>query len=171
MEATFARDRHTSSPEPLEELERDLDTPDGVPLAIPSFILKNPSGVTDSGLITAEVQLPVGAAARVEDTLVSAPQKLALAALLTFQHSVRVLRLHDTAISAAMTDVPALRHYYNSRQKSSSLSGTDLAPQDSSEGTSKSKDGRKQTRKQRCKTSMRRSSKLRIRSMKRWRSW
>ncbi|PWY97286.1 voltage-gated potassium channel [Testicularia cyperi] len=51
---------------------------------------------------------------RVEDTLVSQPQKVAHAALVAFQHSVKLLHLNEASISQAMVSVPALRQYYTS---------------------------------------------------------
>lgn len=84
-------------------------------LTVPPFLVEQHTEPEDS-ILTTHIHLPLIAAARVEDTLVSTPQKLALAALQTFQHSVRVMELHESTISQAMTDVPALRHYYNSRQ-------------------------------------------------------
>lgn len=65
---------------------------------------------------THKIHLRANTASRMEETLVSNPQKLALAALQTFQHSVRILQLQDHTISQAMCDIPALRHYYNSHQ-------------------------------------------------------
>ncbi|CDW97090.1 hypothetical protein [Sporisorium scitamineum] len=108
VEACIETSARTSSPEPLERFP--APTPD---LALPSLHLSTPS---DDALLHKHFPLPPHAAARVEDTLVSTPQKLALAALQTFQHSVRVLQLNETSISQAMTDVPALRNYYNMRQ-------------------------------------------------------
>lgn len=59
-----------------------------------------------------------------ENTLVSQPQKLAHAALVTYQNSVQVLRLHEQQIMKTMVEVPALKNYYNARQKTNSLTKT-----------------------------------------------
>ena len=93
----------TSTPEPIESKEGS-----GIKFTIPSAPLTSDE--------IAGVRLPATTEARMEETLVSTPQKLALAALQTFQHSVRLLQLHDHTISQAMCEIPALRHYYNSRQ-------------------------------------------------------
>ncbi|CBQ72816.1 related to TOK1-Voltage-gated, outward-rectifying K+ channel protein of the plasma membrane [Sporisorium reilianum SRZ2] len=117
MEACIEPPARTASPEPLERTpatEADL--------ALPSLHLEISS---DQGLLHTHFDLPAHAAARVEDTLVSTPQKLALAALQTFQHSVRVLQLYETSISQAMSDVPALRNYYNLRQQKDAAAGQD----------------------------------------------
>ncbi|SPO26937.1 related to TOK1 - Voltage-gated, outward-rectifying K+ channel protein of the plasma membrane [Ustilago trichophora] len=114
MEACIEKSALTGSPSRVEQetMDSTLTSPH---LAIPSFLLER-TDATGESLLTTQMQLPQHAAAKVEDTLVSTPQKLALAALQTFQHSVRVLQLNELTISQAMTDVPALRHYYNSRQ-------------------------------------------------------
>ncbi|SPC67630.1 related to TOK1 - Voltage-gated, outward-rectifying K+ channel protein of the plasma membrane [Ustilago sp. UG-2017b] len=93
----------TSTPEPIESKEGS-----GIKFTIPSAPLTSDE--------IAGVRLPATTEARMEETLVSTPQKLAFAALQTFQHSVRLLQLHDHTISQAMCEIPALRHYYNSRQ-------------------------------------------------------
>ncbi len=111
-------DRQTSSPEALEPII--LDAVES--LDMPSYMLEPSSGADVITFASGEVTLPAGSAARMEDTLVSTPQKLALAALQTFQHSVRVMQLNESTISQAMTDVPALRNYYNSRQRTVSVS-------------------------------------------------
>ncbi|GAC94432.1 potassium channel [Pseudozyma hubeiensis SY62] len=126
MEACLEGMRRSGSPEPLEESEpaHGSDFP----------ALHDDDDITNKHLHHdgQQLTLPPNAAARMEDTLVNTPQKLALAALQTFQHSVRVLHLHEQLISQAMKDVPALRHYYNSRQASSSAnspsSSTDTQP-------------------------------------------
>lgn len=102
--------RQSSSAESHTPTEADLEA--GATIRIPSFSLELPS-VSDN---TFEVHLPANAAARVEDALVSTPQKLALAALQTFNHSVRVMQLREPMIVKTMTEMPALRQYYNSRQ-------------------------------------------------------
>ncbi|KAJ9480369.1 Outward-rectifier potassium channel TOK1 [Pseudozyma hubeiensis] len=125
MEACLEGVHRSGSPEPLEEsdLGRAPDSPS----------LHDDSSNEHLHYDGQQLTLPPNAAARMEDTLVNTPQKLALAALQTFQHSVRVLHLHEPLISQAMKDVPALRHYYNSRQASSSShtpsSSTDTQPQ------------------------------------------
>ncbi|EST04837.1 Two pore domain potassium channel domain protein [Kalmanozyma brasiliensis GHG001] len=108
MEACIEGAARSGSPEAMHES------------ALPR--IDEPSSMDD--LSHPHLLLPPHAAARMEDALVSTPQKLALAALQTFQHSVQVLHLHETSISQAMADIPALRHYYNSRQPPSSTSAT-----------------------------------------------
>ncbi len=111
-------DRQVSSPGALEPIILDAtESP-----SMPSFMLGPSTGADVITFASGEVSLPAGSAARMEDTLVSTPQKLALAALQTFQHSVRVMQLNESTISQAMTDVPALRNYYNSRQRTASVS-------------------------------------------------
>ncbi|TKY86272.1 hypothetical protein EX895_005097 [Sporisorium graminicola] len=123
MEACIESSARTASPEPLDRARPDA--------ALPSVHLEIP---TNDGFLHTHFPIPQHAAARVEDALVSTPQKLALAALQTFQHSVRLLQLNDAAIAQAMTDIPALRHYYNLRQQpeSTATSGqeTEAALQD-----------------------------------------
>ncbi|SPO27288.1 related to TOK1 - Voltage-gated, outward-rectifying K+ channel protein of the plasma membrane [Ustilago trichophora] len=121
MEACIERSALTGSPCPVEQETLD-STPTSPHISIPSFPLERTSSTGES-LLTTQIQIPQHAAAKVEDTLVSTPQKVALAALQTFQHSVRVLQLNESIISQAMTDVPALRHYYNSRQPPKERSG------------------------------------------------
>lgn len=116
MDACIERGHQSRSSEALNEA---LDTTQR--LALPSFHLDSTADHAGKNMGEHHFSLPAHAAARMEDALVGTPQKLALAALQTFQHSVRVLELHDTLISQAMTDIPALRHYYNSRQQSTKL--------------------------------------------------
>lgn len=104
MEACIEGVARSTSPSPVDE------SPSSPHLVFPSVHLDTDD---DPHLL-----IPAHTAARVEDALVSTPQKLALAALQTFQHSVRVLQLHETSISQAMAEIPALRHYYISRQPS-----------------------------------------------------
>ncbi|SNX85403.1 related to TOK1 - Voltage-gated, outward-rectifying K+ channel protein of the plasma membrane [Melanopsichium pennsylvanicum] len=117
MEARVEPSARTDSPSPIELEEFSNPSPVQEAFAISPFELEATNiEESDTGTLFSNIRLSLSAAAKVENTLVSTPQKLALAALQTFQHSIRVLLLHETAISQAMTDVPALRHYYNSRQ-------------------------------------------------------
>lgn len=102
------------------ELSPTKEPKEPLTITIPSSILVDPTSDSGSSTLSPELQISRGTAAQVENTLVSVPQKLALAALQTFQSSVQVLQLNESLISQAMTEVPALRHYYNSRQQSSS---------------------------------------------------
>ncbi len=113
MEACIEGAARSTSPEPFDE------PPSSPHLPFPSIHLDTDTDPPHHLL------LPAHTAARVEDALVSTPQKLALAALQTFQHSVRVLQLHETSISQAMAEIPALRHYYNSRQPTATVEKVD----------------------------------------------
>ena len=121
MEACIERSARTSSP---ASLEQPIST-DFAPA--PSLLETAPQ---PDQTLHSHFSLPPTAAARVEDALVSTPQKLALAALQTFQHSVRVLQLHEPSISQTMADVPALRHYYNLRQSCQNDTDPEAALQD-----------------------------------------
>ena len=129
--------RKKSTEKAANSKSTEVDTPDveaAPKISIPSFLVEATDSTGEDVFLTTRVSFPAQAAARVEDTLVSTPQKVALAALQAFQHSVLFLHLNEAIISKAMTDIPALRHYYNSRQRTAATPLDELSNEDREDG-------------------------------------